>query len=189
MGAAEVIPHFITVAEYLEGELLSEVRHEYFDGQVQAMAGGSDRHDVACLYFASRIDRALERGPCQVFSGGLKIRLRLAEKDLFYYPDVMVACDPADRNRFYREKPRFWLEVMSQDENKDRVEKFLASRRIDTLDEFVLVSCDPERPEVSAYRRADGWEPGQTVTAGDITFPSIGVTVSVDDLYSKLRAL
>ena len=178
-------PDFITVEEYLEGELLSDIRHEYYDGKVIKMAGSSDRHNVAVLFFAGRIDRALENGPCQVFANDMKVRLKMRNADLFYYPDVMVACDPLDRNRFYREKPKFWLEVLSGDENKDRVEKYLASQRIASMEEFVIVSADPEKPEVNIARKADDWE-GEIVATGEVTFRSIGVTVSVDELYAKL---
>jgi len=58
-------------------------------------------------------------------------------------------------------------------------EKLLTSRRIDSMEEYVIVSCDPEKPEVAAFRRAEGWEPGETVQSGEIAFSSIGVTVSV----------
>jgi Uma2 family endonuclease len=189
MSAGLRVPEPISVEEYLEGETISEVRHEYYDGRVRPMAGTSVRHNVAALFFATRIGRALEGGPCRVFMSEVKVRLKFLSADLFYYPDVMVACDPADRHPLYREKPKFWLEVMSADENKDRVEKFLASRRIDSLEEYVIVSSDPEKPEVAAFRRAEGWEPGETVHSGEITFPSIGVTLSVDELYASLIGL
>ena len=188
MSAAVRFPDFITVEEYLEGELLSDVRHEYYDGRVSAVPENTDRHNVAVGYFATRIDRALENGPCQVFSSTMKVRMKLARADLFYYPDVMVACEPDDRHRYYREKPKFWLEVMSGDENKDRVEKYLACQRIASMEEFILVSPDPDKPEVSIARKAHGWEL-EIVETGEVTFQSIGVTVSVDELYAKLRRM
>lgn len=183
------IPDRISVEEYLEGELLSDVKHEYFDGQVRAMAGASARHNVAAGWFYRKIAEKLESGPCQVFMADVKVRLKFLSSDLFYYPDVMVACEPGDKHPYYREQPKFWLEVMSGDENKDRVEKYLASQRIASLEEYVIVSCDPEKPEVGAFRRFEGWEPGETVRAGEITFASIGVTVSVDELYANLRGV
>jgi Uma2 family endonuclease len=189
MTALLKTPDPISVEEYLEGELLSDVRHEYFDGRVRAMAGTSVRHNVAAGWFYRKLATALEGGPCHVFMSDVKVRLKFLNADLFYYPDVMVACDPADRHPLYREKPKFWLEVMSADENKDRVEKFLTSRRIDSMEEYVIVSCDPDKPEVAAFRRAEGWEPGETVSSGPITFSSVGVTVSVDELYASLRGL
>ena len=189
MSLAEKISEYITVEEYLEGELLSDVKHEYFDGRVYAMAGASDRHNIAAGFFYRKIADKLEGGPCQVFISDMKVKLNFLGSNLFYYPDVVVACEPDDRNRNYREKPKFWLEVMSGDENKDRVEKFLASRRLASLEEYVIVSCDPENPEVGVFRRSEDWEPGETVRGGSITFQSIGVTVSIDELYAKLRAV
>lgn len=187
MSAVLRFPALISVEEYLEGEMLSDVKHEYFDGRVRAMAGASTRHNAAAGWFYRKITEKLEGGPCRVFMADVKVRLKFLSSDLFYYPDVMVACDPADKHPYYREKPKFWLEVMSGDENKDRVEKFLASQRIAAMEEYVIVSCDPEKPEVGVFRRAEGWEPGQTFRTGEVTFASIGVTVSVDELYANLR--
>jgi len=189
MSAVLRTPERISVEEYLEGEPLSDIRHEYYDGRVRSMAGGSVRHNVAAGWLYWKIAEKLQGGPCRVFMADVKVRLKFLSADMFYYPDVMVACEPGDNHPLYREKPKFWLEVMSADENKDRVEKFLTSRRIDSMEEYVIVSCDPEKPEVAAFRRAEGWEPGETVQAGEITFSSIGVTVSVDELYASLRGL
>jgi hypothetical protein len=79
----------------------------------------------------------------------------------YKYVDGQVDRDPADRNRVDRERPRFWLGLMSQDESKDRVERFLVSRS------------------------AEGSEPAQTVTTGEIAFPSNAVAVSVDGLSAS----
>ena len=107
---------YITVEEYLIGEIESEARHEYFAGQVFEMAGGSSRHNVASLYLASRIDQQLEGKPCQVFMSDMKIRVEFMSDDVFYYPDVFVACDPDDNKGLYLYKPKFWLEVVSDTE-------------------------------------------------------------------------
>jgi Uma2 family endonuclease len=177
-------PPFITVDEYLEGEQHSEVRHEYFDGRVFAMAGASDTHELIAGNLFAALHAHLKGKPCQVFKDGMKLRLQLTSRDLFYYPDVMVVCDPADAHRFFREKPCLLVEVLSEDENKDLVEKYFAYQRIPSLEEYVVVSQDKAKPEVRIFRRAEGWEPGETNHAGEFTLRSISLTLKFSDIYS-----
>ena len=177
-------PPFLTVEEYLEGEQHSEVRHEYFDGRAFAMAGASDTHELIAMNLATALHVHLKGKPCQVFKDGMKLRLHVLSKELFYYPDIMVACDPTDAHRFFREKPRLILEVLSEDENKDLVEKYFAYQRIPSLEEYVVVSQDKARPEVRIFRRAEGWEPGETHHQGEFTLRSFSLTLKVGDVYS-----
>jgi len=181
--------HHVSLDEYLEGERTSDIRHEYFDGQVHAMAGGTSRHNAATLFFAGRLDAHLSGSSCQTFSSDFKIRIDFQGLDLFYYPDVFVSCESDDNHRLYREKPKFWLEVMSDDENKDRVEKYLVARRINSMEEFVIVSADPQKPEISIFRKSAGWEPPIVVKSGDVYFESVDIHLSVDELYRKLNAI
>lgn len=101
MISAKPVP-YITEDEYLEGEQLAEVKHEYFDGQVYAMAGASDGHElVAGNIFAALLAHLRGKG-CRVFKSDMKLRLQFRGKTLHYYPDIMVACDSADTNPLYR---------------------------------------------------------------------------------------
>ncbi|MEM7697964.1 MAG: Uma2 family endonuclease [Verrucomicrobiota bacterium] len=183
---------YITVEEYLEGEEFSEIRHEYYDGAVTAMAGGTSRHNAATGYFFRKIADKLQGGPCQVFMSDFKVRTPFVRSELFYYPDVFVACEPDDNHRLYRNSPKFWLEVMSNAEDpgsKDRVEKYLVARRMPSMEEYVLVSPDPKKPEVSVFRRDSDWEPPEVVREGEVTLTSIDVTVSIDELYESLAQI
>ncbi len=177
-------PQFLTVEEYIEGEQLSEMRHEYFDGHVFAMAGASDAHELIAMNLAAALHAHLKGTPCQVFKDGMKLRLEVSTKDLFYYPDIMVVCDPLDAHRFFREKPRLLIEVLSEDENKDLVEKYFAYQRIPSLEEYVVVGSDKNRPEIRIFRRAGGWEPGETHRTGEFTLRSFSLTLPVAGVYS-----
>ncbi len=177
-------PTYLTAEEYLEGELHSEVRHEYFDGHVFAMAGASDSHELIAGNLFAVLHAHLKGKPCQVFKDGMKLRLQVMSRDLFYYPEIMVVCDPADANRFFREKPRLLIEVLSEDENKDLVEKYFAYQRISSVEEYVVVSQDKTKPEVRIFRRVEGWEPGETHHSGEFTLRSISLTLEVSDVYS-----
>jgi Uma2 family endonuclease len=92
----------LSVAEYLEGERDSPVRHEYVDGQIYAMAGASDRHNRISINLTSRFDDHLGDGPCEVFMADMKVWV---SETVFYYPDVVVACDGPGADAYYRKQP------------------------------------------------------------------------------------
>ena len=93
----------VSVEEYLEGEKDARVRHEYIDGQVFAMAGASDRHNRISLNLAAKLDGHLDDGPCEVFIADMKVSV---SEIVFYYPDVVVACDGPAADPYYRKQPR-----------------------------------------------------------------------------------
>jgi Uma2 family endonuclease len=182
--AARPLREYLTPEAYLEGERHSEVRHEYFEGGVHAMADASAEHEFIALNFAAALLAHLKGKPCRVFKDGMKLKLQAMGRDIFCYPDIMVACDPADNHRYYREKPRLLIEVLSEDENKDLIEKFFAYQRLPSLEEYVVVRPDPAKPEVRIFRRAERWEPGETHQEGEFTLHSVDLTLKVADLYA-----
>lgn len=182
--AARPLREYLTPEAYLEGERHSEVRHEYFEGEVYAMAGASSEHELAAGNVFAALHAHLKGKPYRVFKDGMKLKLQAMGRDVFYYPDIMVACDPSDNHRYYREKPKLLIEVLSEDENKDLIEKFFAYQRLPSLEEYVVVRPDPAKPEVRIFRRAEGWEPGETRQEGEFTLRSVNLTLKVADLYA-----
>jgi Uma2 family endonuclease len=180
------LPGTVTVAEYLDGETRSEERHEYRDGLVIAMAGASRRHERVSMTLSNRIFNYLGGHPCEVFKSDMKLRLEIYGRTFFLYPDIMVSCDPFDGDAQFLTSPKLIIEVLSENEVRDRVEKFLMYQRIPTLEEYAVVSQWAEKPEVTLFRRANGWEPGETHTEGEVTFESIGLTMRVEELYLEL---
>ena len=173
---------FLSVDEYLAGELESQVRHEYVDGEVYAMVGASDRHGLITLNLAGLLSQRLP-DRCQVFSSDMKVRIRTAEHDIFYYPDVLVSCDPRDREPYYRQYPCLVVEVLSPHTARlDRFEKFMFYRHLDTLLEYVLVSQDYRQVEV--FRRSDQWH-GTRHTTGEVPLVSVDLAVTIDALYRR----
>lgn len=87
---------FFSVEEYLQLEQTSEIRHEYLGGQVFAMSGGSKEHNRITLNIASTVRSHLRGSSCSVFMADMKVSIELANqnKSIFYYPDVIVSCDP-----------------------------------------------------------------------------------------------
>ena len=186
MSEARNIEQNLNIDDYLDGEQHSEIRHEYIDGQVYAMAGGTRRHNRIALNISSDLQQGLEGGPCQTYINDVKVRIRHLGLDSFYYPDVMVGCDPSDDHDLYLEKPSTLFEVLSEStERIDRQEKFHAYRSLSSLMEYVLVS--QERMEVTLARRENDWQ-AEIITGEDATLalPSLGQSLALSRIYRNI---
>ena len=182
-NAAIQFSDLVPVDDYLEGERHSEIKHEYSGGVVTAMAGASRKHELVSLNLAASIHGHLRGKGCRTFKSDMKVHAEVIGSDIFYYPDVMVACDPADNDPYFVRNPKLIIEVLSDNALRDRVEKFLVYQRIPSLEENVIVSQHPEPAEVSIFRREGGWEPGELHRTGEFTLRSIGLSLKVEDLY------
>jgi len=146
----------ITVEEYLAGEEKAEIRHEYIDGYVRAMAGETRPHNEIAGNVYAAIRQGTRGGKCRTYIENVKVYPLSGALNLFYYPDVMVTCDERDQDQRYCRYPRVLIEVASPStEEKDRGEKLLAYLQNDTLQEYVIVA--QERPEAAIHRREAGW--------------------------------
>jgi Uma2 family endonuclease len=175
----------LSIEEYLEGERDGEVRHEYVAGQAYAMAGASARHNRIALNIAGRLNDLLADGECETFMADMKVRVA---PDLFYYPDVVVTCDPPGADPYFRTEPRLVVEVLSPStERADRREKLVAYQGCPSLQEYVLVS--QEGMLVELHRRtADGWHTEVFDGAEDrVTFDSVALTLTLADIYRNVR--
>ena len=171
---------------YLSGETDSDIRHEYVDGEVYAMAGAGEVHNLIALNVASRLRGLVRGGPCRVFISDMK--LRVAAWNAFYYPDVMVVCDASDTQTYYKESPSLIVEVLSNSTASiDRREKLLAYRTLASLREYVLIAQDKRQVEV--HRRADdgSWHL-ETLREGDpLHLECVGATLSLDEVYEDIN--
>jgi Uma2 family endonuclease len=173
------LPRYVTVAEWRELQRSSDnVKYEYLDGQIYAMAGGTLDHGRIGINVCSILtDKLEERGsPCRVYNSDVAVRLSPRHYTL---PDATVTCDERDRGRVLEiQSPRVIVEVLSDStEVRDRGEKFRRSRAHPAVQEYVLVSTKYQLVEL--YRRSpEGWvlsvyAPGDTVelVSLDISFP------------------
>jgi len=146
----------LSVEEYLAGEDGADIRHEYIDGELYAMSGASRQHVIITINMVAHLRPLLRGTPCRIFANDLKVRLRIAEQDIFYYPDLILACDPDDRETYYCTRPCLLVEVLSDSTARiDRREKLLAYQTLPSLMEYLLVDQHQRRIEV--YRHAQGW--------------------------------
>lgn len=185
--AGRIIPHsLLTVEEYLEMEETATVRHEYVGGMVYAMVGATKRHNRIALNIASRLLAAGRGGPCRVYSSDVKLRV----EDVFYYPDVMVACGPEDEEEdpSIEEAPCLVVEVASPStESIDHREKMLAYRKIPTLQAYLIVAQNERRGE-RYWRGEDGeWHQGEVVGENGVVPIPGPFRLTLDEVYEGLE--
>ncbi len=182
------MPH-ISVAEYLSGEPLSHVKHEYIGGRVFAMAGASRDHNEAAGQCYAALRAHLRGHACRPFMSDMKVRLLLQQQEIFYYPDVVVGCDPRDTDDHSLRFPKVIIEVLSETTQRlDRLEKFTAYISIPTLEEYVLVAQD--RAEVTVFRRRAGWA-AEILSGMDaiLVLESVDLHLPLRTIYENVRAV
>jgi Uma2 family endonuclease len=188
MSTAALAKEWMTFDEYLDFEETTEVRHEFVSGFVYAMGGASDWHNIVSLNLASACNMHLRGNPCRAFNNDMKLRVQTEEAEEGYYPDVMVCCDPADTARLYRTSPVFIAEVASPStERIDRIEKFDAYRGIEALSEYALIQS--ASPRIEIFRRRTDWEREVYRPYATFELESIGLSLSVLDLYDGVDYL
>ena len=177
---------WISSDEYLEGERLAEVRHEYVDGRVYAMAGASDEHNRIAGNIFRELGNALRGHKCEPFINDMKVKIPPGLADVYYYPDVLIAYDPTDNARYFRERPSVIIEVLSPEtERTDRREKAIAYRQIPTVEAYVLI--EQERMAATILRRTEpGWQSELLEGPGSILkLPGLGVEIPLERIYER----
>jgi len=146
----------ISIDEYLQKEVERKIRHEYIDGQIYSRAESNEKHNLISGNLATVLRQKARGTDCRPFISDMK--LYIASLNRFYYPDIVMTCDPDDDHEYYKEKPCLIIEVLSPStETTDRREKLHAYQSIPSIKEYILVS--QEKPEIELYRRAkDHWQ-------------------------------
>ena len=174
----------ISAEDYLAGELKSEVRHEFVNGEIFAMVGTSIVHNLIAINLVTALNLHLRGGPCQVFMSDVKVRIQQDRDDRFYYPDLAVSCAEQQPSNYYTVTPVLIVEVLADStERHDRAEKFHAYRKLESLQEYVLVAQDLMRVEV--YRRAAGWELELLGGEDRLRLESVELELAVAQVYER----
>ena len=147
------LTHYITPEEYLEGEEISVVKHEYYDGQVYAMAGGTNAHAILCSNALAALINQLLGKPCRAVSS--EQRVKVEATGLHVYPDTSIYCQDArfdgtgDTNLL---DPTVIVEVLSRSTSAyDRGDKFDHYKRIEILQDYILI--EQTRVHVEHFHR------------------------------------
>ena len=178
-------PHLLSPAEYLAFDASAELKHEYVDGEIHAMTGTTVKHNRIALNLAIAFRQHLAGPPCETFIADLKVHATAA--NAFYYPDVVVRCQPqplADEQRVI-DDPTLIIEVLSPStEAIDRREKLAAYRRIPSVQEYVLVAQDERSVEI--YRREGdiGWRYLAFTDDESVELASLGLSLPLAVVYA-----
>lgn len=185
MGLAK-LKNRIGIEEYIEGENSTEIRHEYIYGEVYAMAGASDKHNVIIGNIFGNLWGHLREARCQPFSENMKLK---ADELTFYYPDVMVACDENPKSIYYRQEPILLVEVLSPStERVDRTEKLNIYRNIPTLQEYLIVWQDKVYAELHRKQADNSWETEvYDEIDSEIRLDSVDLNLTLAEIYRRVN--
>jgi Uma2 family endonuclease len=182
-----VLKNYFPSDEYLQWEEQQNEKHEYVNGQIYAMAVAIENHVDITTNLTVILASHLRGGKCKVFPTDM--RLHIASKNIYYYPDLFVTCDQRDRlNKQDKSYPCLIIEVLSEStEAKDRGVKFANYQTLETLQEYVLVNQEEKRVEV--FRRTDlQYWLLQTLTGDDIIeLQSINLSIPVTAIYEDVE--
>ena len=168
---------------YLDGELLSDIRHEYIEGEVYAMVGAHKYHNQIVMTVSNVFYNHLLGKPCQPYASDMKVKIDRK----YFYPDVMVDCSQVDAD-YYIEQPSIIVEVLSKSTRQhDKTVKRLAYFQIASLKEYVLIEQDFVEIEFWSRDENNYWQQSVYYLGDDIHFQSIDLTVSVEDIYRQVK--
>ncbi len=182
----------MTPEEYLQFERNSKIRHEYFDGDIFAMTGGSLNHNRIGRNIVRQLGNRLEGSPCENFVGDM--RVKIDKLDMYTYPDIVVVCGNIELEKMGGLEtllnPTVIMEILSDStEAYDRGKKFTHYRLIPSLQEYILISqhfCNVER-----FIRGDNgiWQILNPCTDMDQTvkIESIDCELLLSDIYYRVE--
>lgn len=180
--------HAYTFTEYLDLEEIARVRHEFLDGEIYAMAGGTPEHAAMAAAITAALGRQLDVQMCRVYSSDL--RVRVLATGLATYPDVTVICGPSERDpesATHVVNPKVVIEITSPGTAEyDRGEKLEHYKTIRTLEAIAIVDHASERFDLWT-RSGDGWQLHSFGGGETVPLHVIGVELQIDEIYMAAR--
>ena len=179
----------ISPQEYLRRERASEFKNEFLDGEIFAMSGGTPRHSLIKTNVTGELRNVLRDHPCTAYDSDLRVKVEAT--GLYAYPDASVICGPLEYDDERSDtvlNPTLLVEVLSPStEAFDRGKKLNHYRRIESLQEYLLISQD--EPRIQRYlRNADNtWTLTDAADlAESLHLPSLGIDLSLSEVYAKV---
>ncbi len=176
---------YFSPEEYLEGEEQSHQKHEFLNGVVYSMSGGTGSHSAIAVTIVSQLHAQLRGKPCRPFNSDMRLRIFNGLDRRFYYPDAMVVCHPR-MDELWQDEPVVLVEVLSpSSERTDRAEKRDAYFSIPSLRHYVVI--DSRTVDVTVYHRHDGGWTAEPVAAPDgvIQLAAIECSLPLREIYES----
>lgn len=184
MNAAEKM-QFVSIDDYLDGELHSEIRHEYVDGFVYAMTGGTGNHSRIKVRVLSVLERQLQGSQCVPYDSDFKVRIARNNRTYFYYPDASVFCETDLASATFGHNPVVIIEVLSDSTRRtDMNEKCDNYLSIPSLQTYVMLEQD--QVQATVYQRGSSGEFDAMVYQGGesvVPLAGIGASLPLAELY------
>ena len=179
-----------TVEEYLRFEKESLQKHEYFKGEIFAMAGASRRHNVIFSNVFRELANHLKGHPCRPY--GSDLRIHIPENNLFTYPDISVICGeiiPSDLDADTALLPTVLIEILSPTtKDYDRGGKFRLYREIPSLKEYVLIDSESINVEIFRINPQGNWELQEHRSIDALCpMPTVGFSMSLKEIYEGTK--
>jgi len=185
---AHTLISYLSEADYLAMEMTSQERHEYVDGAIFAMTGASRAHNQIGGNLYSFFHAQVKNTPCRVYMSDVK--LKIAHKKTYYYPDVMLACSQAETDDYAITEPCLIIEVLSPATALiDKREKLIAYQNVSSVQEYCLVAQDKYCVEkYTRHQNPQGWFLDHYGKADRVPFVCVDCGISVRDIYSGVLA-
>jgi Uma2 family endonuclease len=184
---AHPLPPPLSVEEYLELEENSTIKHEYLDGYVYAMAGGTVDHGAIAVNVLAALRPLLRGGSCRVYNSDVKVRLGPRR---FVYPDLSVSCDSrdyADGRAPFISSPRLIVEVLSpKTALYDQGDKFGMYRALQSLETYVLIAADRMAVEVRTRQDDRTWRSVNFGAGDEVVLTAIDCRCPVAAFYEDI---
>jgi len=179
--------NYIFESEYVEMERNSETKSEYYNGEVFAMSGASEKHNLIVSNLIFSLQLRLKKTPCRVYPSDMRLKVKTG---LYTYPDIMVVCG---NRKFDDEKsdtllnPDVIIEVLSDStENYDRGRKFQNYQQIDSLKEYVMISQHRQKTEKYSRNKKGNWMLAESDKDNPfIILESVGCKLEHSEIYDK----
>ncbi|HLK55452.1 MAG TPA: Uma2 family endonuclease [Chthonomonadaceae bacterium] len=189
MSTTQLTEPYITEEEYILRERASEIKSEYYQGRVYAMAGGTPQHNEICGNAIRELGNELEAKPCTVYTSDQRIRVEATR--LNTYPDVSVVCGEKhfaalDENTLIN--PILIVEVLSPSTaNYDRTTKFDHYKNIPSFTDYLLIYATHVRVEHYVRQGENAWLQSVAIQRdAEISITNLGISLSVERLYRNL---
>ena len=172
---------WLSEEDYLAGEQISEIKHEYIDGQAYAMSGTSANHGRIVSALTRLIGNHLVDMPGDVFAADMKVKVQ----HNFFYPDLIIDCEPKNGDSYYTETPLIIVEVLSRSTRKiDQTLKRHAYQSLPSLLEYVLIEQD--FVDVEVCRRGNHWQSEHYYLGDQVHLAPVDLYLPVETIYARV---
>lgn len=186
----------ISEEEYLRTEESSPFKREYVDGFVYALhrddaanahAGATSRHGLICMNLGSALHQVARRRGCRVYQSDMRVRVSQLGLIRYYYPDLVLTCDPVDDGATFLDSPCLVVEVLSPStRDLDRREKLFAYTALLSVQGYLLVDTAARAARLYV-RQGEGWDEQYVEREGELKLPCLDVKLTLDEVYGGVR--